>query len=106
MWAAVLHRRHEIGILRFLGASRIFVIAMVLAEAAVIGLAGASFAILVSQSVLIGLNLLSAPAMPYSIGFGWCLAACGIVIGAAIAGSTIPSAIAARRDVLDMLERD
>jgi putative ABC transport system permease protein len=106
MWAHVLRRKHEIGILRSLGGSKLLVIALVLSEAAAISLGGAIFAIPISQIMLTGISFLSAPAIPYSIGFGWCLTACGIVIGAAIGGSTIPCAASVQQDVLNMLEWD
>ena len=105
-WANVRPRKHEIGVLRFLGASKNFVLAIVFTEAAVVGLGGALLAIVTSQSVLTCLNILSAAAPPYSVGFKWCVAAPFAVIGAAITGGTIPCAFSVQEDVLDMLECD
>jgi putative ABC transport system permease protein len=106
MWARARPRRREIGVLRFLGASKTFVIAVVFAEAAAIGLGGAVLAIVISQSMLSCLNVLTAAAPPYSIGLGWCLSTSCMAVSAGIAGSTIPCAVSLRQDVLDMLERD
>jgi hypothetical protein len=83
MWANVRHRKREIRVLRFLGASKSLVIAIVFTEASVIGFGGATLAILISQSVVVWLNFESGAAPPYSIGFWWCLEMCCLVIGAA-----------------------
>jgi FtsX-like permease family len=106
IWANVRHRKHEIGLLTSFGASRTFVFAIVFTEAIVIGLAGAFIAILISQSVLTWLNLLSTATPSYSIGFTSCLGGSCIVIGPAITGAIIPFVELVQRDVIDMLERD
>lgn len=99
-------RKYELGVLRFLGASKMLVTAIVIAEAAVVSGAGALLALLVSQSALTWLNSVSTPASPHLIGFKWCLAAPAIVVGAAMSGSGIPCALSLQRDVIDLLERD
>jgi hypothetical protein len=105
-WSRVRPRKYEIGVLRFLGASKILVIAIVSTEAAVVSLGGALLAVVISQSVLTWLNSVTAAAPPYSIGFKWCLAASSTVIGAAMSGSAIPCAVSVQQDVLAMLEWD
>jgi hypothetical protein len=104
--AKVRPRKYEIGVLRFLGASKLLVVAIVSTEAAVVSLAGALIAVAISQIVLSGLNSITAAAQPYSIGVPWCLAASSIVVGAAIGGSAIPCAFSVQHDVLQLLERD
>lgn len=105
-WAKVRPRKHEIGVLRSLGASKVFVLTIVVAEPVAVSLGGALLAILIAQGVLTWLNFLSNPAPPYSIGFKWCLAAPSTLIGAAMSGSTIPYAASVQQDVLEMLEWD
>lgn len=106
MWSNVRPRKHELGVLRSLGASKIFVIGLVFTEAAAISLAGALLAILISQAALSFLSDFTAAAPPYSIGFKWCLVALSTVVGAAMSGCTIPCAVSLHQDVLDMLEWD
>jgi ABC-type antimicrobial peptide transport system permease subunit len=106
MWARVRPRKYEIGVLRFLGASKILVIVIISTEAAVISFGGALLAVVISQSALTWLNLLTAAVPPYSIGFKWCLAASSTIVGAAMSGSTIPCAVSVQQDVLTMLEWD
>jgi putative ABC transport system permease protein len=106
MWDRVRSRKYEIGVLRFLGASKILVIAIVSAEAAVVSLGGAILAVVISQIVLTWLNSVFATAPPYLIGFKWCLAASSAAIGAATTGSAIPCAISVQQDVRETLEWD
>jgi hypothetical protein len=82
------------------------VFAIAFTEPAVIALAGALLAILISQGVLTWLNLLSVAAPPYSIGFKSCLGASCIVVGTAITGAIIPCVVMVQRDVIDLLEWD
>jgi putative ABC transport system permease protein len=106
MWDRVRSRKYEIGVLRFLGASKILVIAIVSADAAVVSLGGAILAVVISQSVLTWLNSVFTAAPPYLIGVKWCLAASSTAIGAAMTGSAIPCSISVQQDVREMLEWD
>jgi hypothetical protein len=106
MWSKVDAREYEIGILRFLGASRVLVIAIVSTEAAVVSLGGALLAVAASHSAVTWLNSGAAGTPAFSIGFKWCFGACSTVVGAAIGGSAIPCAVAVQREVIAMLERD
>jgi len=103
-WADAHARKHEFGVLRFLGASGSFVLGIVITEIVVASLAGALLAIAISQSLLTGLNFLSGAAPLYSIGFKWYLVASSTVMGAAIGGSMIPCAISLQQDVLHLLD--
>lgn len=106
MWKNARRRNQEIAVLRILGASQSFLIALVLTEAAVIGFGGAIHAIVISQSVMIWLNVRSAAAPAYSIGIKWCLETFCMIMGAAITGSTIPCTVSIHQDLLELLERD
>ena len=105
-WAKVDTRTYEIAVLRFLGASKIFVIAIVCTEAALVSLGGALLAVVISHGALTWLNLVTGAAPPYSIGLKWCLAAPSIIAGAAMGGSAIPCTVSLQEDVREMLERD
>jgi predicted lysophospholipase L1 biosynthesis ABC-type transport system permease subunit len=105
-WAKTDTRTYEMAVLRFLGASRILVIAIVSTEATVVSVGGALLAVLISYGALSWLNSATGAAPPYSIGLDWCLTAPSIMIGAAIAGSAIPCAVSLEEDVRGTLERD
>ena len=105
-WANVRPRKHEIGVLRSLGAPKIFVIAIVFTEAAAVSIGATLVAILISQVVISGLNSLTTEGPPYTIGFKWLLIASATVVGAAMGGSTIPCALSVQQDVIDMLDWD
>jgi ABC-type antimicrobial peptide transport system permease subunit len=106
MWANVLYRKHEIGILRSLGGSKVFVIGIVSTEAALIGLGGAILAVLFSQSILHCLNFLSAAAPPHSIGWKWCLITPCIIASTAVVGSFVACSLTVQQHVLDMMDDD
>jgi cell division protein FtsX len=105
-WADVHARKYEFGVLRFLGASKAFVLGIVFTEAVAASLAGALLAMVISQSLLTCLNFISAAEPSYSVGFNWYLAVSSTVIGAAIGGSTIPFAISIQEDVLHLVMWD
>ena len=102
----VRSRGYEIGVLRLLGSSKTFVIATVATEAALMSTAGALLGLVISQSALTWLNVITRAAPPYSIDWNWCFIAPFGVIGAAISGSAIPCAVMLQQDVCDMLAWD
>jgi len=106
MWANVLYRNHEIGILRSLGGSKVLVIGIVSMEAALIGVGGAIPAVLFSQSILHGLNFLSAAAPAHGIGWKWCLITPCIVASIAVVGNSIACSLSVQEHVLDMVDDD
>jgi hypothetical protein len=104
MHAAVLQRKREIGILRSLGASNVFVMGIVLTQAALLGFGGAIFALVLSQSLLELLMVLGLPASRQA--WEWWPLTAGLVSCAAVLGSFYPCAIAVRQDVIDALTHD
>ena len=106
MCASVLYRKRQIGIIRFLGGSKVFVIVIVSTEAALIGLGGAIFGVLFTQTILHGLNFLSAAAAPFSIGWKRPLITLCIIASSAVVGSLAACSLLVRQHVLDMLDYD
>jgi ABC-type antimicrobial peptide transport system permease subunit len=106
MCANVLYRKRQIGIMRFLGGSKIFVIVIVSTEAALIGIGGAIFGVLFSQTVLHGLNFLGAAAAPHSIGWKWALITPCMLASTAAVGSLVACSLLVRQHVIDMLDDD
>jgi predicted lysophospholipase L1 biosynthesis ABC-type transport system permease subunit len=105
-WAKVDTRTYEIAVLRFLGASKGLVIAVVSTEATLVSLGGAVLAIVISHIALSWINAATGASPPFSIDVKWRLAAPAIMLGAAIGGSAIPCAISFEYDVRETLERD
>lgn len=87
MHGAVLQRTAEIGVLRFLGASRPFVIRIVLAESVLFGVSGAVLGMVLSQSLIRGLTTLGLAASRDAMHWeSWLFTVCGVA-GAALLGA-------------------
>ncbi|MDQ6706099.1 MAG: ABC transporter permease, partial [Acidobacteriota bacterium] len=103
MYMAVLQRTREIGILKSLGASRWFVLEVILAEALLLGLGGTIFGILLSF-VTRWVLLVAVPAsLPQAIVPGWWPKAGMVAVGAALLGALYPGMIAVRQDPIEAL---
>ncbi|MCP3103267.1 ABC transporter permease [Myxococcus sp. K15C18031901] len=105
--ASVRARAREIGVMQAVGASRADIRAIVLAEAAVVGLAGGAVGTAVALAASFGVNRLAAgylPNFPYKpdsfFSFPWPVVLGGVVLGllAALAGAYFPSRRAAATD--------
>jgi putative ABC transport system permease protein len=106
--AALVRRREELGILRAVGATRAQVLALILAEAALLGALGTAAGIPLGlaaaranveavSGTLRNLYLLEGiEAIP--LGFGLVLLAAGTGLGGALAGALLPALDAVRRD--------
>ncbi|QQR42985.1 ABC transporter permease [Myxococcus xanthus] len=105
--ASVRARAKEIGVMQAVGASRADIRAIVLAEAAVVGLAGGVAGTLAALLLALGVNRLAAgylPNFPFKpdsfFSFPWPVVAGGVVLGlvAALVGAYFPSRRAAATD--------
>lgn len=105
--ASVRARAKEIGVMQAVGASRADIRAIVLAEAAVVGLAGGAAGTIAALLLSLGVNRLAAgylPNFPFKpdsfFSFPWPVVAGGVVLGlvAALAGAYFPSRRAAATD--------
>ena len=103
MYMAVLQRTREIGILKSLGATKAFIMRMILIEALVMGLGGTIFGILLSFVTKIALQKLVPASLPPAIVFAWWPIAGGIAMGAALLGALYPGMIAVRQDPIEAL---
>jgi len=103
MYMAVLQRTREIGILKSLGASRSFILRIVLAEAFLLGVAGTAVGIVLS----FGANYLIGVLVPASIQMKivpeWWPIAGGITMIGAILGAMYPGMNAAAADPIEAL---
>jgi len=103
MYMAVLQRTREIGILKSLGASKGFVMGIILAEAFVLGIGGTVAGIVLSFGTRWILNTLTPASFPQAIVPGWWPIAGAIAVGGALLGSVFPAMLAARQDPIEAL---
>jgi len=103
MYMAVLQRTREIGILKSLGASKQFVMSMILAEAFALGLGGTLAGIGLSFITRIVMNQLMGASLPQAIVPDWWPIAGGIAVGGALLGALYPGMLAVRQDPIEAL---
>ncbi len=103
MYMAVLQRTREIGILKSLGASKGFVMRIILAEAFAQGLGGTIAGIAFSFGSRWVMHVLMPASLPQAIVIGWWPIAGLIAIGAALLGALYPGMIAVRQDPIEAL---
>lgn len=102
MYTAVLERTREIGILKSLGASRSYIVAVVLRETGLLALTGIALGI--------GLTFLMQaifhfkfPTLAYDVTLGWVIASVIIAFAGAMFGALYPALKAARKDPIEAL---
>jgi putative ABC transport system permease protein len=103
MYMAVLQRTREIGILKSMGASKGFVMGIILVEAFALGLGGTVAGIALSFGTRWILNILARASFPMAIVPGWWPIAGSIAVGGALLGSLFPAMLAARQDPIEAL---
>jgi putative ABC transport system permease protein len=102
MYTAVMERTREIGILKSIGASKFYVVNVVLRETALLAVAGIIVGILFSltASAVMAYKL---PTLPLTPVWGWVVNAGVIAMVSAIAGALYPAFKAAQKDPIDAL---
>lgn len=103
MYMAVLQRTREIGILKSLGASKGFVLGIVLAEAFALGFGGTIMGIVFSFGTRAILHAVMPASLPQAIVPTWWPIAGLIAMGAALLGALYPGMIAVRQDPIEAL---
>jgi putative ABC transport system permease protein len=103
MYMAVLQRTREIGILKSLGATKGFVMSLILWEALVLGLGGTLFGILLSFASRAAMRVLVPASLPQAIVPTWWPIAGLIAVGAALLGALYPGLLAVRQDPIEAL---
>ena len=102
MYTAVMERTREIGILKAMGASRFYIVNVVLRETFVLALAGIALGIVVSFAARLGLAH-RFPLVQVIVAGNWIVRATLIAIVGAIAGALYPAFKAAQKDPIDAL---
>jgi len=102
MYTAIMERTREIGILKSLGASKLYIVRAILRETLVLAVAGIILGILISYGArpILGYKF---PTLPVQITFGWVVRATIIAIIGAMLGAVFPAFKAAQKDPIDAL---
>ncbi len=102
MYTAVMERTREIGILKSLGASRLYIISVVLRETALLAICGITLGVAVTYLMRTVFRY-KFPTLAFAVTLEWVLAAVLIAFSGAMLGAFYPAIKAARKDPIDAL---
>ncbi|MGH9565888.1 MAG: ABC transporter permease, partial [Candidatus Angelobacter sp.] len=102
MYTAVMERTREIGILKSLGASKLYIVRVILRETLLLAIAGIAAGILITFAAGKTIHY-KIPTMPVEFNFGWMVRATVIALVGAILGALYPAYKAAEKDPIDAL---
>ena len=102
MYTAVMERTREIGILKSLGASKFYIVNVILRETGLLAVGGVLLGIGISFAASAGIHQ-RYPTLPVEISSQWVVRATIIAIIGAIAGAVYPAFKAAQKDPIDAL---
>lgn len=102
MYTAILERTREIGILKSMGASKLYIVNVVLRETTLLALAGVASGIAISYAAR-GALAHRFPTLRIEVYGDWVLYAAIIALAGAILGALYPAFKAAQRDPIDAL---
>jgi putative ABC transport system permease protein len=103
MYMAVLQRTREIGILKSLGASKAYILQIILVEAAFLGITGTIIGIILSFGARFLINNLVPASLQQALVPDWWPIALVIALVASILGALYPGFLAARQDPIEAL---
>jgi putative ABC transport system permease protein len=102
MYTAVMERTREIGILKSLGASKLYIVNVILRETALLAIGGIVVGIAFSLAARAGIHD-RIPTIPIERDWGWVLRATIIALVGSLAGAAYPAIKAAQKDPIDAL---
>jgi putative ABC transport system permease protein len=102
MYTAVLERTREIGILKSMGASKSYIVNVVLRETALVTVVGIVLGIVFAEALKLFLGF-KFPTLPFPITTEWRLRGAAIALVGSLLGSIYPAWKAARKDPIDAL---
>ena len=102
MYTAVMERTREIGILKSMGASKIYIVNVILRETVMLSIGGILLGILISLTARVGIAH-KIPTLRVVVTGGWILWTTIIAIVGAILGATYPAFRAAQKDPIEAL---
>jgi putative ABC transport system permease protein len=103
MYMVVLQRTREIGILKALGASKAFILGIILIEAALLGAGGTILGVVFSFGAQWLIHTLVPASFQMAIAYAWWPRVAVITLAAAILGAFYPGLSAARQDPIEAL---
>lgn len=103
MYMAVLQRTREIGILKSLGGSKLFILKIIWAEALLLGLGGTALGILMSYGARFAIETLKPASFQMEMVYIWWPIAAAITLVGASLGALYPGLSAARHDPIEAL---
>ena len=106
MYTTIIERTREIGVLKSLGASKTYIIKMVMSETVLLCLGGFAFG--VGMSYLMKMVIISFlfPSLPIHITTRWILYSGAIAIAGGLLGASYPAWLASRKDPVEALAYD
>jgi putative ABC transport system permease protein len=102
MYTAVMERTREIGILKSLGASKSYIVNLVLREAVLVALCGIVLGALLTEVIRVFMGAHFATT-PFLISNQWRLQGAAIALAGSVLGALYPAWKAARKDPIDAL---
>src|SRR6266481_8547101 len=102
MYTAVMERTREIGILKSMGASKLYIVNVVLRETVLLAMGGIVVGVLFSLAARAGIKY-RLPTLPVVVTGEWILLSTVIAIIGAILGALYPAYKAAQKDPIDAL---
>jgi putative ABC transport system permease protein len=102
MYTTITERTREIGILKSLGASKTYIISVILREATLltaVGIVAGYIGSMIMRKIMIGLF----PTLPVQLTWDWRLYAAGLALMGSMVGAFYPALKAARLDPVDAL---
>ena len=102
MYTAVMERTREIGILKSLGAGKLYIVNVVLRETILIAIGGVILGIAFSYSAKVGLRA-KFQTLPVLITYAWLIKATIIALVGSLLGAFYPAIKAAQKDPIDAL---
>lgn len=102
MYTAVMERTREIGILKSMGASKLYIVNVILRETVLLAIGGIAVGVLISLAARAGLKY-RWPTLTVVVTGGWIVRATIIAIIGAILGALYPAYKAAQKDPIDAL---
>ncbi len=105
MYTAVMERTREIGILKSMGASKQYIVALILRETIALAIAGIILGTALSLAAGAGIHY-RAPVLPMDVDLTWIGKTTLIAIVGALAGALYPALKAASKDPIEALAYD